>query len=85
MPAMARELAADFGPYGIGVNAISPGEIETSILSPGTEELVQDIPQMVFSVFDRSGSRHLFIGGSFDINGAAEYGRKKQGNAWIVC
>jgi NAD(P)-dependent dehydrogenase (short-subunit alcohol dehydrogenase family) len=37
-------MAADFGPYGIRVNAISPGEIETSILSPGTEELVKDIP-----------------------------------------
>jgi NAD(P)-dependent dehydrogenase (short-subunit alcohol dehydrogenase family) len=37
-------MAADFGPYGIRVNAISPGEIETSILSPGTEELVKHIP-----------------------------------------
>jgi NAD(P)-dependent dehydrogenase (short-subunit alcohol dehydrogenase family) len=42
--ALTREMAADFGPYGIRVNAISPGEIETSILSPGTEELVKTIP-----------------------------------------
>jgi NAD(P)-dependent dehydrogenase (short-subunit alcohol dehydrogenase family) len=44
LSALTREMAADFGPYGIRVNAISPGEIETSILSPGTEELVKDIP-----------------------------------------
>ncbi|QPC42069.1 SDR family oxidoreductase [Kaustia mangrovi] len=42
--ALTREMAFDFGPYGIRVNAISPGEIETSILSPGTEKLVEDIP-----------------------------------------
>ena len=44
LSALTREMAADFGPYGIRVNAISPGEIETSILSPGTEELVKTIP-----------------------------------------
>ena len=44
LSALTREMAADFGPYGIRVNAISPGEIETSILSPGTEKLVKDIP-----------------------------------------
>ena len=44
LSALTREMAADFGPYGIRVNAISPGEIETSILSPGTEELIKDIP-----------------------------------------
>jgi NAD(P)-dependent dehydrogenase (short-subunit alcohol dehydrogenase family) len=38
-------MAADFGPHGVRVNAISPGEIETSILSPGTEKLVAQIPQ----------------------------------------
>ncbi len=41
---LTREMAADFGPYGIRVNAIAPGEIETSILSPGTEDLVKEIP-----------------------------------------
>lgn len=44
LSALTREMAADFGPYGIRVNAISPGEIDTSILSPGTEELVKHIP-----------------------------------------
>ena len=45
LAALTREMAADFGPHGVRVNAISPGEIETSILSPGTEKLVAQIPQ----------------------------------------
>ena len=44
LAALTREMASDFGPYGIRVNAISPGEIETSILSPGTDKLVEGIP-----------------------------------------
>lgn len=39
---LTREMAADFGPRNIRVNAISPGEIDTSILSPGTERIVQE-------------------------------------------
>ncbi len=41
---LTREMASDFGPLGIRVNSISPGEIETSILSPGSEKLVEKIP-----------------------------------------
>jgi len=44
LAALTREMAADFGPLGIRVNAISPGEIDTAILSPGTEKLVGQIP-----------------------------------------
>lgn len=44
LAALTREMAADLGPLGVRVNAISPGEIETAILSPGTAALVQDIP-----------------------------------------
>ena len=44
LAALTREMAADFGPHGIRVNAIAPGEIETSILSPGTDKLVETIP-----------------------------------------
>ena len=39
---LTREMAADFGPRGIRVNAISPGEIDTSILSPGTDKIVKE-------------------------------------------
>jgi NAD(P)-dependent dehydrogenase (short-subunit alcohol dehydrogenase family) len=44
LAALTREMAADFGPYGVRVNAISPGEIDTSILSPGTDRIVETIP-----------------------------------------
>ena len=44
LSSLTREMAADFGPLGVRVNAIAPGEIETSILSPGTENLIADIP-----------------------------------------
>lgn len=42
LAALTREMAADFGPLGVRVNAISPGEIDTSILSPGTEKIVKE-------------------------------------------
>ena len=42
LASLTREMAADFGPRGIRVNAISPGEIDTAILSPGTEKIVHE-------------------------------------------
>ncbi|QUS56414.1 SDR family NAD(P)-dependent oxidoreductase [Pseudovibrio brasiliensis] len=44
LASLTREMAADFGPHGVRVNAIAPGEIDTSILSPGTEKIVETIP-----------------------------------------
>ena len=41
---LTREMAADFGPHVIRVNAIAPGEIDTAILSPGTDRIVETIP-----------------------------------------
>jgi len=40
--ALTRELAHDFGNSGVRVNAVAPGEIETSILSPGTDAIVRN-------------------------------------------
>ena len=44
LAALTREMAADFGPHGVRVNAIAPGEIETAILSAGTEKLAETLP-----------------------------------------
>ena len=44
LAALTREMAADFGAVGIRVNAIAPGEIDTAMLSPGTEKIVEHIP-----------------------------------------
>jgi NAD(P)-dependent dehydrogenase (short-subunit alcohol dehydrogenase family) len=41
LAALTREMAHDFGPHGVRVNAIAPGEIDTAILSPGTNEIVE--------------------------------------------
>lgn len=44
LASLTREMAADFGPLGVRVNAIAPGEIDTAILSPGTDKIVEQIP-----------------------------------------
>lgn len=37
---LTRELAFELGSYNVRANAIAPGEIQTAILSPGTDALV---------------------------------------------
>ena len=44
LAALTREMAHDFGPLGVRVNAIAPGEVDTAILSPGTEKIVEKLP-----------------------------------------
>jgi NAD(P)-dependent dehydrogenase (short-subunit alcohol dehydrogenase family) len=44
LASLTREMAHDFGVLGIRVNAIAPGEIDTAILSPGTDRIVAQIP-----------------------------------------
>lgn len=78
LAALTREMAADFGPHGIRVNAIAPGEINTSILSPGTEKIVEQIPlrrlgspeevaETIYFLCDTSGS--YINGAEIAING----------------
>ena len=44
LSALTREMATDFGPLNVRVNAIAPGEVETDILSEGTDKIVKKIP-----------------------------------------
>ena len=52
LAALTREMAADFGRLGIRVNAIAPGEIDTAILSPGTDKIVEQIPMQRLGTTD---------------------------------
>nr|WP_249788105.1 SDR family oxidoreductase [Bradyrhizobium sp. NBAIM01] len=45
LASLTREMAHDYAPHGVRVNAIAPGEIRTDMLSPDTEaRLVPTIP-----------------------------------------
>jgi NAD(P)-dependent dehydrogenase (short-subunit alcohol dehydrogenase family) len=71
--ALTREMAHDFGPHGVRVNAISPGEIDTAMLSPGTDNLVQrEIPMRRLGTPDEVAETILFLcsPASSYINGA---------------
>jgi NAD(P)-dependent dehydrogenase (short-subunit alcohol dehydrogenase family) len=70
---LTRELAYEFGKYGIRVNAVSPGEINTSILSPGTQDIVErEIPMHRLGSPDEVAKTIMFLcsPGSAYINGA---------------
>ncbi len=78
LASLTREMAADFGPHGIRVNAIAPGEIDTAILSPGTEKIVETIPLRRLGktgevadiiYFLCSGQASYVSGGEIHING----------------
>jgi NAD(P)-dependent dehydrogenase (short-subunit alcohol dehydrogenase family) len=61
LASLTREMAADFGPLGIRVNAISPGEIDTSILSPGTEKIVETLPMRRLGTPDEVAKAIYFL------------------------
>lgn len=44
LSALTREMANDFGPMGVRVNSVAPGEVETEILSDGTDRIVRVLP-----------------------------------------
>lgn len=76
---LTRELAYELGDTGVRVNSVAPGEIETSILSPGTEEVVRtDVPmgrlgspkEVAEVVFFLASSNSSYVTGSdIPING----------------
>ncbi|MET4102320.1 NAD(P)-dependent dehydrogenase (short-subunit alcohol dehydrogenase family) [Roseovarius sp. MBR-78] len=79
LAALTREMAHDFGPLGVRVNAIAPGEIRTDILSPGTEELRETIPmrrlgepeEVADTVYFLCTAPSAYISGTeIEINGA---------------
>jgi NAD(P)-dependent dehydrogenase (short-subunit alcohol dehydrogenase family) len=62
LQALTREMASDFGSLGVRVNAISPGEIKTSILSPGTEKIVDtQIPMRRLGTTEEVAKAILFL------------------------
>jgi NAD(P)-dependent dehydrogenase (short-subunit alcohol dehydrogenase family) len=78
LAALTREAAAELGPKGIRVNLVTPGEIETEILSPGTKELSHTIPLKRLGQPNEVARVVLFLcsnmasyvnGASIDVNG----------------
>lgn len=79
LAALTREMAHDFGPLGVRVNSIAPGEIETSILSPGTEKIVEQLPlrrlgqpsEVAAAIYFLCSEESSYISGTeVEINGA---------------
>ena len=76
---LTRELAYELGNTGVRVNSVAPGEIETSILSPGTDEVVrtgvpmqrigspQEVAEVVY--FLASSNSSYVTGADIPING----------------
>ena len=70
---LTREMAHEFGPHGVRVNAIAPGEIDTSILSPGTQEIVErSVPLQRLGKAEEVASLIYFLctSGASYVNGA---------------
>ncbi|MGA2089545.1 MAG: SDR family oxidoreductase, partial [Stellaceae bacterium] len=44
LSSLTREMASEFAEFGVRVNAVAPGEINTAMLSPQTESLLPRIP-----------------------------------------
>lgn len=79
LAALTREMAHDFGPLGVRVNAIAPGEVETAILSPGTDKIVKKLPlgrlgqpeEVAAAIFFLCTQESSYISGTeIEVNGA---------------
>jgi NAD(P)-dependent dehydrogenase (short-subunit alcohol dehydrogenase family) len=76
---LTREMAHDFGPLGVRVNAIAPGEVETAILSPGTDKIVDGLPlrrlgqpdEVASAIYFLCSEQSSYISGTeLEVNGA---------------
>ncbi len=79
LAALTREMAHDFGPLGVRVNAIAPGEVDTAILSPGTDKIVEKLPmqrlgqpkEVADAIFFLCSDQSSYISGAeIEVNGA---------------
>ena len=79
LAALTREMAYDFGPMGVRVNAIAPGEVDTAILSPGTDKIVEKLPmqrlglpaEVAAAIFFLCSPDSSYISGAeIEVNGA---------------
>lgn len=79
LAALTREMAHDFGPLGVRVNAIAPGEVDTSILSEGTDKIVATLPMRRLGQPEEVASAIYFLcsdassyvsGTEIEVNGA---------------
>jgi NAD(P)-dependent dehydrogenase (short-subunit alcohol dehydrogenase family) len=76
---LTRELAYELGETGVRVNSVAPGEIETSILSPGTQNIIntkvpmrrlgrpEEVAEVVY--FLASSKSSYITGSEIPING----------------
>ena len=78
LAALTREMAFDFGPFGVRVNAIAPGEVETGILSEGTRDMIKDLPlrrlgspqEVANTIFFLCSNQSSYVAGAeIEING----------------
>ena len=76
--ALTREMSKDFGPLGVRVNAIAPGEVRTAILSEGTDKILADIPmkrlglpeEVADTIFYLCSEKASYVSGAeIEING----------------
>ena len=76
--ALTREMSKDFGPLGVRVNAIAPGEVKTAILSEGTDKIVANIPmkrlglpeEVADTIFYLCSEKASYVSGAeIEING----------------
>ena len=79
LSALTREMAHDFGPLGVRVNSVAPGEVETDILSEGTDKLVEVLPlrrlgqpnEVADTIFYLCSGQSSYVSGTeIHVNGA---------------